>query len=278
MCPSKEPNFFAFDGIRPEYIGPIDEKLFNSTVVFDREIYQKMFSGSKGYRAIGESSLYIHFPRSAEVIARYVPGMRFIFVLRNPVERAYSLYSHMVRDGHETLSFQQALEVEPERVKKNWSPPYRYFRSGLIADSLAEFMRHFSADQLYIVSYEDFRNDNFSVLRSVCEFLEVDSSFRFFSVKTNVGGEPKSKAVHRLLYKTAGKQNILKRVLKPFLSEPRRIWMREQVDKIIGANLKKSTISIQDYDGLVDRYAQDIRKTEQLTGLDLSSWTRKRQA
>ncbi len=276
MCPSKEPNYFAFEGRRPVYGGPSDGVIFNSTVVYDRDAYRQMFAGSDGFRAVGESSLYVHFPQSAAVIARYVPTMKFIFILRNPVERAYSLYAHMLRDGYETLSFGQALRAEDERVKNNWSPPYRYFRSGLVADSLEKFIQCFPSKQIFIGRYEDFQRDNSAFLASVCEFLEIDSSFRFFPVRSNTGGVPRNRVIHDIFYRLAGRENVIKAVLKPLLNEPRRVWLREQVDKVIRVNLKKPSIAVEDYNMLVDRYADDVKKTALLTGFDLSVWTEKK--
>ena len=42
--------------------------------------------------------------------------MKLIAILRNPVNRAYSHYNHMVRVGREKLSFDDALEMEDERL------------------------------------------------------------------------------------------------------------------------------------------------------------------
>ena len=44
--------------------------------------------------------------------------MKIIYILRNPIERAYSAYWHNVRDMVEDLSFEQALEMEESRINK----------------------------------------------------------------------------------------------------------------------------------------------------------------
>lgn len=65
----------------------------------------------------GESSPYYMFhPLSPARIAKDLPGVRLIALLRDPVERAYSAYAHEFARGFETESFPRALDLEPERL------------------------------------------------------------------------------------------------------------------------------------------------------------------
>ncbi len=65
----------------------------------------------------GEATPYYLFhPLAAQRAARSLPRARLIVLLRNPVDRAFSHYNHMVRVGREPLSFEEALEREPERL------------------------------------------------------------------------------------------------------------------------------------------------------------------
>ena len=53
--------------------------------------------------------------------------MKFIVILRNPIDRAYSHFLHTKRDSHETLTFTQALENEDKRLEKiNDNQNFRY--------------------------------------------------------------------------------------------------------------------------------------------------------
>ena len=65
----------------------------------------------------GEASPYYLFhPHAAARAAAVVPSACIIAMLRDPAERAYSHYQHNVRQKIETLSFEDALEAEPERT------------------------------------------------------------------------------------------------------------------------------------------------------------------
>ena len=50
--------------------------------------------------------------------ARMLPEAHFIALVRNPVERAFSHYLHNLEHGLERLSFVEALDAEPERMRR----------------------------------------------------------------------------------------------------------------------------------------------------------------
>ena len=49
-------------------------------------------------------------------MARHLPDVRILAMLRDPVERAYSAYKHELARGFETEPFERALELEDERL------------------------------------------------------------------------------------------------------------------------------------------------------------------
>lgn len=133
----------------------------------------------------GESSpYYIFHPCVARRAAACVPGARLIALLRDPVERAYSHYHHNVRQGHEKLSFEEALEAEAARTvgererllqrDETRSEPllrYTYQARGLYADQIEEWMRYFPREQLIVLESERLVHESGSVLEEAQRFL-----------------------------------------------------------------------------------------------------------
>src|SRR5579863_2670833 len=62
------------------------------------------------------SSSYLFYPHTPGRVARALPHVKLIVLLRNPVDRAYSQYFHAIELGHETLSFEEAIQDEEERT------------------------------------------------------------------------------------------------------------------------------------------------------------------
>src|SRR6266705_5011663 len=66
-----------------------------------------------------ESSPYYMFhPLAAQRIARDLPGVKLLVLVRDPVERAYSHHAHEVARGYESeVDFARALALEPARLR-----------------------------------------------------------------------------------------------------------------------------------------------------------------
>ena len=133
----------------------------------------------------GEASPYYLFhPRAAERIAKVVPQVKLIALLRNPVDRALSHYHHEARGRRETLSLEQAIRLEPERLSGEtekilrW-PVYRslahqrhsYCARGVYVDQLKAYDRHFDRDQMLILKSEDYYDRTQDVYDRVLAFL-----------------------------------------------------------------------------------------------------------
>lgn len=137
----------------------------------------------------GESSPYYLFhPHVPRRIAETMPRIKLIAMLRNPVERAYSHYQHEVRKGFETLSFQDALEQEQERLNGESERlsasqeyhsfnhrHYSYLSRGIYVDQLISWMQWFPRDQLFILKSEDFYQTSAAIMERVATFLGLPS-------------------------------------------------------------------------------------------------------
>ncbi|HEY1419866.1 MAG TPA: sulfotransferase, partial [Candidatus Dormibacteraeota bacterium] len=101
ISPSKEPMFFVAEGL-PEvpYRGPSDREVLLrwDSWVNTLEHYESLFGGATVEKAIGEASTwYLYDEGAPHRIKHHVPDAKLIAVLRNPVERAYSAFTMMLR-------------------------------------------------------------------------------------------------------------------------------------------------------------------------------------
>ena len=68
---------------------------------------------NKKVKTIGEASpFYMYLREVPERIDETLPDVKLIFILRNPVDRAYSHYWHEVKLGVEYLPFEEAIKRE----------------------------------------------------------------------------------------------------------------------------------------------------------------------
>jgi hypothetical protein len=132
------------------------------------------------------SAAYLFYPHAPRKIFETVPRVRLIVLLRNPVDRAYSHYQHEVSLKYESLSFDEAIEQEQERLcgerekmladQSYDSYKYRhysYLSRGAYAEQLSNWIKLFSTDQMLILRSEDFFAEPARVFHQVLRFLEL---------------------------------------------------------------------------------------------------------
>jgi hypothetical protein len=268
MSSVKEPKFFALEGEKLDFRGPGDRDAHRSSVT-EIEAYRRLFEGALNERAVGDASpVYIYSPKALERIKHYVPDAKLIAVLRDPVERAYSSFLHLVRDGREPLDdFARALQEEELRAKRNYAPIWHYKEGGFYYAQLSRYFEHFDERKIRVYLYEDLKTNPTGALRDAFWFLGVDESFvPDVSVRHNVGGVPRNKSLHAFL---AG-SNPIKAGIKPFIPTG--------VRKRVAASLKTRNLhrppqlSPELRRQLIEVYREDILKLQVLIQRDLSVW------
>ncbi len=137
----------------------------------------------------GEASPYYLFhPRVPQLAAGEIPRARLIALLRDPVERTYSHWSEQRRNGVETLTFEDALAAEPERLAGELerlladpgavSFPYEqqsYALQSEYATSFERWLEHFPREQLLVLRSEDLYADPQATYDRVVGFLGLDA-------------------------------------------------------------------------------------------------------
>lgn len=140
---------------------------------------------------VGEASPnYLIHPEAPERIREAIPHAKFITLLRNPVDRAYSQYYMNVRKGLESLSFEDAIDQERERLRGNADPDdltrlhHSYIQRGLYMDQLERWMSVFPREQFLIIKSEDFYENPERVLQQTLAYLGLrpwrQASFRAY--------------------------------------------------------------------------------------------------
>ncbi len=268
MSPQKEPRFFALEGEKIDFRGPGDLTRFR--YVTDLETYRLLFEDVSHEVAIGEASTwYLYIPKAAERIQHYLPDVKLIVMLRDPVERAYSHFSSWRREGVEPLEhFSQAMAAEKERMENNWSPAWHYQQKGFYYHQLKRYFDLFEKSQIKIYLYEDFKANSTNVVQDIFRFLGVDDTIvTDTSQKHNVSGIPRNKALHKFLKQS----NPLRGFLHSWV--PAKLRQRVKTN-LINLNLqnKNQALSPKIRKQFIEVYREDILKLQELINRDLSQW------
>ena len=145
----------------------------------------KMKSGA----LTGEATpYYIFHPAAPERVAKVLPNVKLIVLLRNPVDRAYSHYNHMLRVGREPLPFEEAIAREAERLdgeaEKIIADPrystfkhlhYSYLARGRYIEQLEKWFALFPREQMLILPSEELYTSPATAYRKAVEFLGLSA-------------------------------------------------------------------------------------------------------
>ncbi|MBM4075499.1 MAG: sulfotransferase domain-containing protein [Planctomycetes bacterium] len=135
----------------------------------------------------GEASpYYFQHPLVPERVHQVVPKAKFLVILREPVQRAWSHYRHNLRYGREDLSFEFALDKEEDRARRDvpqlyvdtvFFPDqflqYSYRRGSMYSDHLNNWLRFFPIDQFLFLEAEEFFASPRVTLDRVSQFLNI---------------------------------------------------------------------------------------------------------
>ena len=159
-----EPKFFLIDELYEKGLGHYASTWF-------AELPQGRLLGEK-------STNYLESPVAAARIARDLPGIKLVFILRDPVKRAWSNYRWTVMNGLEDRDFFSALTQEAERPtvladNLRYARPYDYFARGLYGRMLKPYFDLFPRQDILCLRYEDISEQPHRLVSALHAFLGV---------------------------------------------------------------------------------------------------------
>ena len=186
MCEPDEPSYF----VDPRHLRQVYPEMWQRELWRSGERYLELFRPAGDAPILGEASTgYTKLPLApgvAERIAAFNPDARFIYLLRDPVERAISHYWHMVRHHTERRPIADAFRRDAQFVA------FSHY-----AMQLGPYLERFGRDRIAVVIHERLIADPAGVMRGLYEWLEVDAAAADpsgFTDPENVGPEVVSMA------------------------------------------------------------------------------------
>ena len=149
------------------------------------EGYLGLFADARPDQLVGEATpSYLFSHEAAGRIAKARPDARIIAILREPASFMRSLHLQLLKTDVETeKDLGRAIALEERRREGKSLPPYSprpqllmYSEHVRYAEQLRRYRDAFSAEQMLVLIYEDFRADNEATVREVLRFLEVQDS------------------------------------------------------------------------------------------------------
>ncbi|WP_017597073.1 sulfotransferase family protein, partial [Nocardiopsis lucentensis] len=144
--------------------------------------------GRPRVRVMESSPYYLFHPLAAERIARTLPEVLVVVILRDPVERAYSAHAHESARGFESEPFARAIDLEEGRLsgeeERLVADPlsysfahqhHAYLARGRYVEQLSRLERHLGRERIHVVDYADLFDGTARTLAGIERFLGIPS-------------------------------------------------------------------------------------------------------
>ena len=215
---------------------------------------------------------YLYSDEALFRINEYSKGkdLKFIVMLRNPVERAYSHYLHTLRDGLEDLDFNDAIQAESERLLNYENNllsqlKYSYIYQSLYHKHLSKYFESFGRNNFFVINYDSQLLDKreFKLMISDLQnFLKIKIENLNIEIKENFASESRSKILQTLVNSNGLHKRLARLLFKSKLNRQilinkfRKLNEKKMVKKDVEAEFKKN---------LYDKYFHaDVLKLESL--------------
>lgn len=221
---------------------------------------------------------YIFYENTPARIRAFIDKPRFILILRNPIERAYSHYLMSYRRGIETLPFSEALRRESLRRSErddNYYPHFSYMGRGEYCAQISRYREVFPESDFLFIKYDELFNAETGrdIYHAICRFIGLKEPKQTFDVakKTNAASRFKSKLFADLIY---GKSPLKKNIGLLIPSKSLKFKIAVLIDKFNRVNITEksedwwSQVPVE----MLDDVNRGIQKLERITGLKLQDW------
>jgi len=225
--------------------------------------YEAQFAAATHERAIGELSpeytMYPNRPGVAERIAKLLPDVRLIYLMRDPIARMRSNYIWRLAAGSEHRPISEAFLSDPTYV---WMSSY--------ALQIHEYLRYFDRTRLKLVLSEDLRNRRAETLGEIYDFLGVDASVKPANIEREYN-EPRPMKP-RPAFRMIGGAMIRARVVlgKEFVPSPIPERYRALVTMPISAS--ETTIPDDLRQAMTDAVRSDVARLAELMPPEFEGW------
>lgn len=211
------------------------------------------------HRAIGELSHdYLFSAQAAARIRENLPEARLLTSLRQPIERSFSQYLFMVRNGVTKAPFEEALTLFPSILGNSF-----YGRH------LTPYFECFPRDQIKVMFFERLEEDPRRFAQEMFAFLDLPMIDSLpFETKVLAASRPRSETMARMTHQVA----VLARNLGfgRLVGRLKQGWLRSLLYRPYTRD-ERPQVAPGTRARLGELFEPDIRQLEAMLGLELGA-------
>ena len=160
-------DLFCCDGFEIDLVRKEESELLtlNRSVQINNRTLERFTPKQTGKVVVDVSTLYSTFPEHTvplQQIAKLLPEMKIVYILRHPLQRTLSHHRQDTLIGVSTLSAEEAI-----------TPGSTYLENSLYGKQLSLWTKHFPVENIMLIKFEDYISDRIGTVRRICAFSGV---------------------------------------------------------------------------------------------------------
>jgi hypothetical protein len=246
----------------PEIFMPLKEVRYFS-INYDKSVswYHGFFEETECGKITGEKSpSYICNKKSPKRIFSYNPKMKLVFVLRDPIDRAYSHYKMRLRGGGASRD-----------IEKEMSAGSRIIDIGLYYKHISRYLKYFDMRDIRVLVFEDIKGNPKNLFSNVCSFLGVDDDFIPSNLNKKYGGSrplPKFQKAWKIAVDSSMYMSRKSKTVARILEYVRKSRIVNYIHRI-NSGEEYPKISDEKREELKSYYKNDVNKISKMMGREL---------
>jgi hypothetical protein len=244
-CSKKEPNFFSSKDNWNQGLN-----WYEGLWEWNPNVHKVALEASVDY---SKAHMY---PYVAQRIADLKADCKFIYIMRNPLDRIESHYIH-------------GLAARWDVSKKSLTNhlDYHLIETSKYAKQLEAYYHFFSKEQILLLNLDDIKYESHSVLRKICEFLDIDDNYNFQGLN-KVHNTNQGRRADSFLWLALSRFSTI-RFLGQLISTEKRQAIRSFLSYQVKTDAK---LSNEHKEFILNELKEDLQKLNFEYNFDTSCW------
>ena len=233
--------------------------------------YERYFAacGPETHRLIGKSVAVCTTPNAIRRLYEHNPEMLVVFVLRNPIDRAYSAYWYSKRRGWEDAQdFETAItrEMQCETNRESGMVRSAYLKNGMYTAQIELLQSYFGKSRVLIFTFERLKRSPESICQEVFSRLGVDDRYAIDTSKRfNESAKARSEKLAMALSHRGKYKKYLRRMIPRKLADT----LKKHLVQWNEVPLNKPVMNEDTRQLLMEHYKPEIDKLRKLVGSEI---------
>ena len=254
-----------------------NNKLFNEFENLEISRYLNLFEQEVKIKGESTTSYMYYESFIRNVKNNFKQSPKFIFILRNPIDRYISHCNWLRGLGKEKRKIDEIIEDEGCLDFEEYdSYPKQYYQFGLYNKWISRFIENFGKENIKIVTFEKLVSERLNILNSCYEFLGVSMMQSVKFIKSNKTNKVIFPSMYHFLRKSSIGKMKYTSISKYFLPKKIRMkiksLMKIAIKNWISVESKKEILSDKQRKKLRDKYFEDVMSLKNKLNYDFSEW------